>query len=81
MMMMGAKHLTDCGDTLRFRIGRNSERVNIVMVTLDASDTYTLRFSYVRGIKDTERSSIEGIYADQLHTALESGTGMRMSLF
>ena len=78
--MMGAKHLTDSGQTLRFRVGRNSERVNIVTVTLDASDTYSLRFSYLRGIKDTERSSVEGIYADQLHIALESGTGMRMSL-
>ena len=87
LFMLGAKNLLATEQGLQFRIGRNANGVSHVVVNLDASDTYTVEFRSIRmsrkspgGISNKLKKSFEGVYADSLHTVLESGTGMYTSL-
>ena len=42
--MTGAKNLVNHGSALTFKIGRNSSKANMVRVTLNSDDTYTVDF-------------------------------------
>lgn len=80
LFMLGAKDFTCGGEChLTFRI-RGCSKVNVVQINLDPSDTYTVRFSRIRGIKVTRVSEHNDIYADQLHGLIERVTGLATSL-
>ncbi len=72
--MMGAKNLVASEHTLTFSIGRNGKGVNKISITLTPDDLYTVsawnsRQGAVKGIE-------QGVYADSLHSVLESLTGL-----
>ncbi len=46
--MTGARCLVAIDNGLRFRIGRNGSRANMVSIVLRGDDTYTMTFMYVR---------------------------------
>lgn len=83
LFMIGAKNLTtintDCGG-LSFKIDRNAKSVNYVQVHLTPADLYRVEFRRVSntkaGIKNVLVSEQDGVYAEDLHGVLESGTGM-----
>ncbi len=79
--MMGAKDFGDTGSGLRFKV-RGSRKVNLVIVTLDPNDTYTVEFKKYspRTFKCKDVSDFSGVYADNLHAILEAGTGLYTSL-
>lgn len=77
--MMGAKNLLGSPDSLAFQI-RGSMNVNRISITLDPSDTYTVRFVRVRGLKVKEVATVENVYADALKPVIEKHTGLYLSL-
>ena len=83
--MMGAKNLVGHESALSFKVGRNSKGVTHVMVTLTADDLYTVEFIKINmhpRAKEMRKvlATVEGIYVDQLHTTIEGGTGLYLSL-
>ncbi len=74
--MMGAKHLTDTGKGLRWKLGRNAKTVSYVHVELDPDDTYTVTFTRVRSMKVKVLSEHAGIYVDMLRELIERETGL-----
>lgn len=82
LVMIGAKAILDCGDAVQFKVGRNAKGVTHVRITLDPSDTYTVKFDRVtrRGMNVTPKGEVSFVYADQLRTAIETHTGLYTSL-
>lgn len=82
--MMGAKNIGatthDGKAALTFGIMRNDNGVTHVRVTLEPSDTYTVTFLRVRGLKITTVSEAEMVFADVLNQVIENRTGLRLSL-
>jgi hypothetical protein len=79
LLMLGAHTVVTSSDGVMFAV-RGSRAVSKVIVKLDASDTYTVRFYKGRGINLVQVSEFEGVYADSLHGLIESATGLRTSL-
>ena len=44
VVMTGAKELVDCGMGLRFKIGRNASKANMVTINLNGLDLYDIGF-------------------------------------
>jgi hypothetical protein len=63
IVMTGAKDFVAIDNGLRFRIGKNSSRANIVKVILQGDDTYTMQF--VKQGKDVNEYDILLKYADR----------------
>jgi len=88
IVMTGAKNfLRDDRDglvSLSFNIGRNSSRANKVKITLETSDTYTVRFSRFsrKGMsyEDKELLLVTDVYADTLREVFTDFTGLYTSL-
>lgn len=81
--MTGAKNLVGSETGLIFRISSvNSDRkrVNVVLVTLDASDTYTVTASYLRAGKLTTVAKRSDVYCDQLQEVFTRLTGLNTTL-
>ena len=80
-MMTGAKNLAGDENSLSMRIGRNSSNSNYLKITLNAMDTYDMKFSRVSP-KGGERSVIEynGVFNDMLDDMFTAHTGMYTSL-
>lgn len=83
-IMTGAKHFVGGDNSLSFRLpgggGFAKGGINAVHVTLDASDTYTLVFSRVRGFKVTEIERVTDVYCDALQAVFTRATGLQTSL-
>lgn len=84
-VMTGARNFAAIENGLRFMIPGNMtrDRINLVEIVLDASDTYTVTFSRARGgrnpsVKEVYSQSF--IYADMLRDLFEDRTGLRTSL-
>ena len=81
IVMTGAKNLVGAtGHILSFKIGRNAAKVSHVRISLEANDTYTMKFFNVRKTTVKEISVREMVYADQLCSVFESVTGMYTSI-
>ena len=82
-MMVGMKSPVAIESGVQFKIGvgngwKATKGINTVVITLNAMDTYDVRFvkvtnKYPMG-KDI--SSVEGVYNDQLNSVFESATGL-----
>ena len=59
---------------------RAKNGANRFTVTLDESDTYTVSFDRVRGVALKSLGTTDGIYADRLRFAIESATGLYLSI-
>lgn len=81
LCMLGAKNLVGGENFLQFAI-RGSRKVNHLVVTLNASDTYTVKALKItqHGLKIKEVSKEKGIYCDMLHASIERQTGLYTSL-
>jgi hypothetical protein len=77
-LMLGASGIKAADDrTLEFRFAaRAKDRINMVRVKLDPSDTYSVVFlrAWKSGIKEIDCYS--GIYCDQLGELFERRTGL-----
>lgn len=92
VVMTGSKNFVADGDTLRMNLARNASKANRLWITLDADDTYTMRFfKYTAGgwkvdhkkqtvvekpEKIEEVKTYKGIYCDQLQELFTETTGM-----
>jgi len=79
-IMIGAKLFVAIENGLRFRIMRNASGGNLITITLDSRDLYTLKVSSVRGVKETTKKEVSGIYASELREQIEQATGLYLSL-
>lgn len=70
---------TEAGPFLRFRI-KGSKKANLVKVTLLPSDTYRMTFYKTHGMDVRIAEELDGLYADQLRSTIESVTGLAVSL-
>lgn len=87
LVMTGAKPVTD-GNTLRLHLKKNMSKANRLYITLEADDTYTMRFfRYTAGRLDkktlewkedkvVEIKTVEGVYCDMLQSIFTEVTGM-----
>lgn len=71
------------GDSmLQFRVRRNQSRANRCLITLDASDTYTVKFCRItgRGLKVEIVAEQSDVYAEMLEPVFERVTGFATRL-
>ena len=78
-VMMGAKNLLGSEDHLQFQI-RGSKKVNRIVVKLEPSDTYTVKFYTGSALKIRQVAEVSDVYADSLRRVIESETGLYLSL-
>lgn len=74
--MTGAKNLCAGERSVSAKIGKNAGKVTHIAVTLNAADTYDMRFINIRGINMKDVANVEGVYADQLQRVFTDVTGM-----
>lgn len=80
LYMLGAKNLVGGENFLQFKI-RGSQTVNMIKITLDPSDTYTMEFFKVRVPNCKLVKVIHGAYWDDLNRNIEQVTGLYTKLF
>ena len=86
--MTGAKQFVYDSNSLRFRIGRNKSKANVVKIELRGDDTYEMTFKrvttsrislktgeYIEGKDDVIRE-FHSVYFDQLQDLFTEITGM-----
>lgn len=78
--MTGARDFTSCGPQLRFRIPARGKRPNVIAVTLEGDDTYTVTGSVLRKLTFTTVDVRQGVYADNLRSVFTAMTGLATSL-
>lgn len=86
LALLGAKDLLAYGENdivgyrgaLRFRVGRNPERVTHIIIALTYADTYDVTFQRTKrgSLLPTTVSEFEDCYVDMLHGVIEDGTGL-----
>lgn len=88
IVMTGSKNFLSDGNTLRMHLAKNVSKANRLEITLDADDTYTMRFyKYTAGRLNTKTFSFtedkivevyeaNGIYCDMLQPVFTEVTGM-----
>lgn len=78
----GARQFLAIERGLQFRLPSNFARdgINSVRITLDASDTYSIRWAKIRGLNIKDCGESEGIYADQLRAEFKRKTGLDTSI-
>jgi hypothetical protein len=80
-VMTGARGLLADRNSLSFKLPRFAGvKINYVKITLDASDTYTVEFGRVFGLKYATISKYSDIYADGLRSLFTRETGLETSL-
>jgi hypothetical protein len=79
--MMGASNLMIAENGLQWKIGRNPKGVTHITVTLDPTNTYTVKFQKVtRKYNVIDIATFEDVYTYMLHTTIEQTTGLYLSL-
>jgi hypothetical protein len=79
--MTGAKNFVRFGETLQFDLPRlEGIKVNRVRITLEPSDTYTMRFLRRRGTKETLLAEQDDVHAPELCEVFERHTNLLTSL-
>lgn len=78
--MTGARNFVGDKDKITFHIPKAKNKINIVRITLDPTDTYTVEFMNVRRYVTTPIKKVEDVYADNLREVFETNTGLRTSL-
>lgn len=80
--MTGAKLFTQDANALNFRLPANfaNHGINHVRVTLEPSDTYSVRFGKVRGLNFKIVEERDDVYAEDLRRVFTSVTGLDTSL-
>ena len=88
IVMTGSKNFLSDGNTLRMSLTKNESKANRLEITLDADDTYTMRFyKYTAGRlnkktfswtedKVVEVNTVNGVYYDMLQPIFTQVTGL-----
>jgi len=88
VVMTGSKNFLEDGNTLRMALAKNASKANRLWITLEADDTYTMRFfkytaprfstkTYTfSDEKITEVRTIKGVYCDMLQELFTEVTGL-----
>lgn len=81
IFMLGVKNvMTNDGNDLSFII-KGSRKVRAIRIILDSNDTYTMIFTWWRGMgKLKEVAKYTGVYSDTMHSIIEEETGLATSL-
>ena len=79
-VMIGARDILTTERGLQFAVGRNERKVSKIAITLEADDTYTMRFYAGRGLGLREIAAATMVYADSLRPTIEAHTGLYTSL-
>jgi len=82
--MTGAKNFSASEDDkgqafVTFKIGRNSNSVNYVKITLNSLDLYDTEYSRITIKSYKVKSESKGIYNDMLQADFETATGMYLT--
>lgn len=79
--MVGVELFLDRGNGVSFKF-KGSRKANVCQITLDASDTYTVKMQKFqpRKLTITDVYESDGIYADQLIDTFEQQTGLYLTL-
>ena len=81
-MMTGAKNFGGTEDSLSMRIGRNSSNSNYLKITLNAMDTYDMKFcKLTRKFEEKSVTEYKNVYNDLMRGTFTAHTGMYTSLF
>ena len=82
IVMTGAKNLmkSNGGKTLSFKLPKAAGGINYVEITLDGSDTYTVKLMKHRGGEAKVVKNLSMIYADQLQSVFTANTGLHTKL-
>lgn len=80
--MIGADGFGAADDdaTLVFRFKGSRKGGNVVHITLDATDTYSVTFFKCSGYSYNRVGAYDGVHADQLRNVFETHTGLYLSL-
>ena len=80
--MTGAKHLAGAANSLSFQLPSRfaTDGINAVRVTLDPSDTYTVKFFKCWGTKIKELGEVSDVYAADLRRVFTERTGLDCTL-
>ena len=84
--MTGSRNFfhSDNGNTLTMHLARNKAQAKFLKITLEANDTYTVRFSKLTGKKfaqvDTVVKEYKGVYCDMLQDIFTTVTGLYTKL-
>ena len=87
LAMTGSKNLLDTGNGLRMNLAKNITSANRLQITLNAMDTYEVKFYRMTLNRKTLEAKIttlaeyEGVYADQLQEIFTEVTGLLTRLF
>jgi hypothetical protein len=78
LAMTGAKNLTYGPASLQMALptGLSPVGVNRVKITLDDSDTYTVTFGKLQGVKYRLMGEVSGVYCDMLEDVFTENTGL-----
>lgn len=81
-VMTGAKNFLHSDDSLTFRLPSNlaTDGINAIRVTLDPSDTYTLKCRKIRGVSVKDVAELPGICANKLRETFTRLTGLDCTL-
>lgn len=92
LVMTGANHLLADGNTLRMTLPKNRSKANRLYITLEANDTYTMRFFHFTAgrlnhktyewtnDKTKEIKTIDNVYCNMLQDIFTATTGMMTHL-
>lgn len=82
--MIGARNFVGEASSLTFKFSAPAKnKANCVVITLDESDTYTVRFCRVGRaplFEVAEKGETSMVHAPSLRAVIESATGLRLSL-
>jgi hypothetical protein len=80
--MTGAHSFVSDGDSLIFKVPARSTKngISCVKVTLDPSDTYTMRFLTMKNYQVQTVAERSDVYCDQLQEVFQEETGLFTSL-
>lgn len=81
VVMTGAKNLGGGMDYLSFGLPKNPKKVSHVIVKYNAgSDTYSMKFMNIRGVKVKDLAVHENVYCDMLQELFTQETGLYTKL-
>lgn len=79
-MMLGASELVAFPNGLQFKI-KGSKKVNSIFITLEPTDTYSIQFwKAKKGSPELVKEETD-VYVDNMHSVIESVTGLYTRLF
>ena len=78
-IMIGAKDFIGDEKSVTFKFRKGKDGINAVTITLDPSDTYSVKFLKLRGLTPPKvGAEFSGVYCDQLIRLFETTTSLAL---